>query len=451
MEYTMPKDKKDASHLPLDANGKAPIAKGPNAKKIVADQLAAGYDISQLNVPRFTELPGNLTFTIGSDAEHKADALPPGTELPSDFKEDTSPAHANIELGPAPSALEGQAPIMSAEFYRKHTYGAPYSSTLLDNANKLAGIIWGDRTQVAQQRHAQLPGQTPEETLAVFVKNANQYSHHPVNQRLQKLLAIVTDQTQGPGFHPISYDHYVTTVIRKLKRLERKYNSDDLLNDESRERIIENVLLPSNSFGVEHGYTGDYVDLQYPPQRAITLNLLTKEDFGYITSALNFLPRVRYLLKLFDGYGGPVTKEELLKPLKPEVANQYYGQREEDQQFLDALKKVHAFMFDAIPYEVSADFELSPRGQPLSGKYYEEVRKASQSLRETAMRYIQEAVELSDLLEAIYALSGKLIQYFSELNEEVRKHYDFLNRVGISFEQLVEESKDRLSHDNTPW
>ena len=185
-------------------------------------------------------------------------------------------------LKPLATTEQDQAPVVPFAPYETGVYEEPFSSSLLEKANELAVKIWGNQESYNIQQATYPIGKTEEE-IRLIEKNKSYFNISTVTQNVHRLLTIGLSQPDPNSF----YDQIkVSELIRKLKRLEKKYESDDLIDENVREQIINNILMPSNMYGVNDHFYNPSAQFRYPPQKSVVIVLLTAEDMQVIESVI---------------------------------------------------------------------------------------------------------------------------------------------------------------------
>lgn len=400
--------------------------------------------------------------------------------LPADLcahPEQTSEEHNSVKdfVAEGRAQLGGSAtfpPDHESEFtpysgYRSYGMRGQVSKTLLDQANKLARDIWGNVSTYSKTRSGVIGTfSTEPRRLQSFIEldevrkvNAEYYDYWFIAGEIGFIFSPRSMGNGTPQEYQIQTD--IDNLIRKLKRLERKHDSADLISDDARERIIDNVLLPPNVYGISTQYDGyGHLDLSYPVQKAVVNDLLTKDEMRLINNILFYIVRSRVILMNFDYHGGQLSEEDVLYRL----ARKEQGGRlalhaisrnwQEDKKMVTALKKVSQFLFAVVPDQMQRDF-LAGKGvfehPTKSATKYQDLQKASAKMREGALAYIQETGKLADLLSDVVEFANAVTEFFMQVNNEVKVFFDFLNSVGVSYPKLVEESEQLFRDSELPW
>jgi hypothetical protein len=474
------KDKKSAPSKTTVATAVA-VAKAPAARiKItgndderaakVSSVLAAGADISQIEVDKFTRLPDNITMNMDTGAitrptdaqiedqlglnpldignNHATDPIPPGTEGAFDPL-----APEPFVPSPLASAPEGQAPILSHKPYTDNGWGSSFSNSLLTRSNELANKVWPTSQSYIEARHGAVRMGYDQRT-DVHEANRQQFDRYPLLNEVRRLLDMSNMNGRANALEstPYAFSQRAGEVLIKLRRLEKKQGMNEVFDDAAREKIIETVLVPTTSFGVNYNYHGyNYLDLRFPQQKVVVNDVLSKEEVAIIEMLINYIPRLRILLANYDQHVGAYTSEELLKPLVGNLPDRQHGNLQEDRKLLDTIKKVLFFFEQAIPHNIVQDFIPELRHPRKSAERFMDLQRASKDLREASLAYIQETGPLSKMLEEIMDLSDALFAYFSEMVAELAACFQYLDRVGVTFVQLVEESAARIRESDHPW
>lgn len=349
-------------------------------------------------------------------------------------------------LKPLAVAVDGQAPSVPFAPYANEEYTEPYASVLLEKANALAGKIWGSKESYVAQHFTYPIGKTEEEK-SLIEKNKSYFNSSTVSQVISRMLSFNLNNVEPNSF----YDHIkISELIKKLKRLEKKYGSDEIIDEDVRDQLISNILMPTNMYGIFDHHFGGSVQFRYPSQKSVVNDILTEENMQVIESVIFYIPRIRSLLATFKPAGGyPVKAKRLLKDwmLDPKK----YSSVQDEQRFLSDLLNFANFFSCALPYNVKLDLVPALKYPTMSSQNYDKLRKASATLRDMALGYVQERNSLSDLLQAIVDLKDALHAYFSSVASEVDACFNFISRIGVPFDKLVEESKARIDNAGCPF
>lgn len=349
-------------------------------------------------------------------------------------------------LKPLAASVDGQAPTIPFAPYANDEYSDPFAPVLLEKANALADKIWGSKESYDAQQFTYPVGKSEEES-SLIEKNKTYFNHNTVMQALSRLLSINLIGSDPNSF----YDHMkITELIKKLKKLEKKYESDDLIDGDKREQLIDSILMPTNMYGIFDQHYRQTVHFHYPVQKSVVNEILNQEDMRTIESVISYIPRVRSLLASFKPVNGyPVKGKRLLKDWMPDLKN--FSSIHDDKRFLSDLSNLANFFNCALPYSVHNDLVPALKYPRSSNQNYDKLRKASADLRDTALGYIQERLPLSDLLQSVVDLAAALNAYFVAVAVEVEACFNFISRIGVRFDKLVEESKARIDNSGHPF
>lgn len=452
----------------------------------IAEHLEAGGKLSEIQVDQFTRLPDNITINADDTVtmhSHADDLTPPGIILPNgeavpsdpNGPQDTQPIDplapepfvpSDSELPLFPPGTEyvdlranaDSAPIIKYTPYQENNWGQSFSPSLVQRSNELANKVWPSMESYDLANNRRLFGGLGHgygEKVEAAKKNAELFDHFSLRNEVQR--AVGFDYPRHGMTHPFSFLEQVRETIGKVRRLEKKYGTDEIIDDIVREKIIDIVLMPTSSYGLTDGYHGGrYLDLRYPQQKAVVNEMLTKDDVSVIETTLNYVNRLRNLLQGYDHYPQAYTREELLVPLKgpaPTLSGMppHYVGPDTHRKLLKSIKTVLYFFEQAIPQRVLHDFVPAMAGQRKSQDRFLELQKASRELREASMAFVQETGTLADLMEKVVELSTAVYHYFAAMIDEIRACYEYLDRVGMSFETLVNESRERIEQSDAPW
>lgn len=376
-------------------------------------------------------------------AEESAPQVP--NSIPNPPKQIVSP------FGPAIS-LEADNRIYPDNIYE------PIPTELLDKANKLAEVVWGPKENYLKAKMG-LGVDNPEERAAVEKENNRYFPSYGISNEVREIL-IVKRKTYYPsnrgGFgSDISY--LARDLVKRLKKLERK--GEEILSDEDRDRIINDILMPIGNYGYPAPwFYNPTISLGFPPPKVVVNELLKTEDMQLISDIVNYIQHLRLAFKEIAP-GKSFSIEDLLVNLGENIHkritdrsyaphNDYSRSRPiSDAKFVATLRAVHEFFLRVIPTQVVEDFIPGLRYPRRSNQSMERMQKSSIALRTLCLNFIQEEKTLSELLEAILNLSDDVISYFLTLGEEVNEVINFLNRAGISYPKLVEDSASFLAQN----
>lgn len=432
----------------------------------VASVIAAGADISQIEVDKFTRLPENFTLTpaptgtlsqadvekiLGdSDNNHATDPIPPGTEGAFDPL-----APEPFVPNPIASVPSGQTPILEHKPYSSGNWNANFSSTLVERSNELANKIWPSQQSYIEARHGIAKSISHQQISETMEANRNFFDRWPLIAEVRRVVGIdrvMSGRPVNDPSYPYAFAQRAQEVLTKLRRLEKKHAEEDIFDDVAREKIIETVLVPTTSFGVNSQYHGyQYLDLRFPHQKAVVNEVLTKEEVSIIEALINYIPRLRVLLTNYDQHVGSYTKDDVLYPLTGKRDEQRLYDLQEDRKLLLAVKKVRHFLDQAMPGNIAQDFLPELRYPRKSDEAYLNLQKASKELREASLGYIQETSPLSKMLERIIDLATALEGYLLGMVDEIGAVFAYLDRVGVTYQQFVDESASVIRGSDYPW
>lgn len=356
------------------------------------------------------------------------------------------------------TAAADQAPVLPFAPYTNamSKYDSAYSPTLLAKSDDLAKKIWATQdgyaaSQVSTGYRHWAPNNIPADTTDNALKNQLRHNRWEVES------AIATALSVFDGRHPyssnINNSHQVSLLIKKLKKLEKRYEREDLFDDEISERIVQSLLVPANQF-TGLGYPDAvYVGLSYPPQRAVVNELLTVTEVQTIEQIVNYVSRLRHVMANFleNGPTRPAT-EKLLKPVLPaKDPKATYPSTPAPRDLLRGVQDLHAFFQTALPWNIQKDHVPTITRARESDKSMEKMRTASYTLRDETLEYAKEEGSLSGLLQSILDMSAAVQQYYTDLNTEVSDCFSYLSRVDLSFETFVDESAQRIEELGCPW
>lgn len=363
------------------------------------------------------------------------------------------PKETNISKEKPSSELEliatttnEQAPSISFAPYSDQYHLNSFSNTLLEKANKLADKIWnGDEGYRTYHRSTIYANFDVEKE--VIEKNKSYFDSAIVSTTLYRLFSIsFNNANDNPHYNNIK----ITELIKKIRKLERRYISDDIVDEDVREQIINHILTPTHmggSFG--QSYTQP-VQFRYPIQKSVVNGIMSSDDMCLLENIISYIPKVRSLLSKFRPASGyPIKSKRLLK--KWMIEKNEYSSPDDNRQFLSDLLNFSNFFNCALPYEIYSDYVTAIKYPTLSSQRYENLITISNNLRDMSVGYIQEQKTLSDLLQSIIDLNDALLSYFVAIVKEIDECFNFINRIGITFDKLVEESEERINDSEYPF
>lgn len=354
-----------------------------------------------------------------------------------------------------PSVGADQAPVVPAEFtpYSANAeYEPPFSSTLLAKSNELARGIFKDQQGYNSftQPYYKYPLDVQAES-SVEANNLKYFNGLLVDQAVHRIATIRVGLLQEQWAVGVK----ILETIKKVHRLEKLYDAYEILDDDARERIINTTLMPASQFGVQD-FHAISPGLRFPMQKSVVTEILSEDDIATIDSIVSWLPLVRQTLANHKSWTPGMTKAQLLTPaLPPKSENAAYAFHtpEADAQLINKIKQLRHFFQYVIPHNTTVDL-ISPQRAPLLNPVHEAFTKmtnASAKLRDVSAGFIREEKPLSELLQAIYDLSLAMRTWLSAECNEVNRYFNYLSRIGMTFDQLVEESAERIRESDVPW
>lgn len=351
-------------------------------------------------------------------------------------------------------AAAEQAPVLPASFapYAANpNYEDPYSETLLTKANGLAKECFKDQAgyDAFTKSMKWTLDEGPNESITI-TKNRKFFDHGAIDRALQNAVSIRLGMLREPW----ATSTKLAELLKKVRKLEKIYDDYEILDEEARERIINTVLLPTSQFGVHDFATGS-PGLRYPMQKSVVAEMLTDEEVGNVDSVISYLPQLRELMSEYTPYTQGATKEDLLEPLLPETDPSrpmwLYHAAGADAKLIKRIRQIRRFFEAALPSNLQYDYIPASRYPSNSMSNYTKVVAASNTLRDVSEGFIREDKRLSDLLAAIIELADKMRQWLSAEVTDLASFFHYLNRIGMSYETLVEESKERIRDSDAPW
>jgi hypothetical protein len=352
-------------------------------------------------------------------------------------------------------ATDGQAPVLPAfEPYKTNPeYEAPYSKVLMDKSNELARQCFKDQEGYNTFTNAMKlsPYGVDGESSAVTLKNFQFFNHMALDAAIDRMTMI----RLGPIVERWALGTRLQDVIKKVRKLEKIYDDYEILDEDARERIINTVLIPAQQFGMTD-YTTHRPGLRFPMQKSVAAEVLSEDEVEAIDSIVSFVPMIRERFQFYKPWTQGATKEELLAPLLPaktgDVPVHFAWQSpEDDAKLIKRIKQLRNFFNSAIPTNVQYDYIPKTRWPQQSTQAMTKMVGSSAKLRDVSAGYIREDKRLSDLLEAIVEMSNDLRAWLMAEVSDLGAYFQYLNRIGMTYEHLVEESKERIHDQDAPW
>jgi hypothetical protein len=367
--------------------------------------------------------------------------------LTKQSKTDESGQSTDGEQKPLVTATKDQAPVIPFAPYVNNEYTEPYSPLLLEKANVLAGKIWGDQASYDAFTYTYARGDT-KEAAVIIEKNKAFFDHGVLNAVVRNLFTI-----KVPGSTPNVYDdmYKADVLIKKLGRLEKKFELTELFSENAVEQIVENILMPAKMYGVYHDFGGYTSSFRLQQQKAVINELLTMDEINLIDTIIAYVSKIRDLLSGFriPGRSGRVDEKRLVTGWMP-VPNSYVSTKDE-MQLLNDISNFTDFFNCAFPYALCQDLLPTFKFPSLTAQRRATLETASANLRDGTVVYIRDQKSLTPLLRLIVELSDALQGYFTSLLSDLEAYFNFINRLGIRFEKLVSESRLRIDDTNNPF
>jgi hypothetical protein len=353
-----------------------------------------------------------------------------------------------------------QAPVVSAEAFMPYGFDehheTEYSKTLLEKSNLLAASIFNGKEGYEKFTRPWF-GFNPSEASEVSVKNAAFFDRVNIDNALASSTGILP-YDGAPARTSFKANMRIGELQQKLRRLEKRYEAEEILNLEGRERIISTVLLPDSQFGVSDYSGTQYVSLRYPVQRSVATGNLAEDDVEVLESVMNYLNTLRIIMQPYrprSEADAGWTVEGLLSPVLPSIdpgaVSVFHTRPEFARKMVDKLKTLQSFFHLTIPYKVREDHIPSARYPTGASSAWMKLTVASGRLRAVSLGYIHDEKTLSELYEAIVEIHHKVMDYLFAQTTEIEVYFQYLNRIGMSFEELVKESAERIKEGDVPW
>lgn len=360
---------------------------------------------------------------------------------------------------PVVTTSEGQAPVLPFAPY-SHLADGPFeepgfSPTLVEKSNELARKIWNNPQGYAFSKRASYYFPENDAQRAVHEVNKAHFDHYYVAEYLRRAFSIERNYSEAQSWNAYAK---IKELVKKLKRLEKKHEWDDIINEDTRERLINTVLVPSHLYGASDGmlFGTMYFSMTHPVQKSVVNGLIVQDDVEIIEDIINFIPRVREIMRNFSASLTAFSTEDVLVKLSKDSVSQtdlqqMRGTLETHADVLKTLKILAQFFNSAIPLQVSGDLIPELQYPTKSTAAHGEMVKASTELRNAVLGYVSEGEPLSSLLQKILDLRSAMFDYFMAIVMEVTACFNFLNRMEIPFDKFVEESKERIDASLLPW
>lgn len=343
------------------------------------------------------------------------------------------------------AAAADQAPVLPFAPYQADYYNTPYSTSLMEKSNALSAKIWNGREGYTQAQ-MRFPLDVVGERAEIIEKNKTFLDRSLTGEILHSILSLqpytmVTDWTNRQR---------TIDTIKTIKRIEKRHGEDQVFDDVAREQIINTVLMPSNMYGVADQFNNyNYLSLRHLPVKAVVNELINADSVTVVENIINYIPKMRFLMANYQPHSGQRVKGERLLVSLNKQENKYC--RNADQQYLDDVRNMAEFFNCAFPGSVVGDLIPELKYPTNSCTSYTKLRQASTELRDAAIGYMQETSTLSVLLQRIVDVAELTKEYFFCIMNENEAYFNYLNRIGMSYEQLVTESNARITDSEFPF
>ena len=348
------------------------------------------------------------------------------------------------------TTAQDQAPVLEAGAlftpYSINEYNGPCSSTLLEKANELARVVYNGPQGYAAAATFHPLGDAVSETATA---NREFFTMHPLKQEISKFFTPMSWSESG--------SHFVTRgknkrLVDKLKQLEQKHDTDTVLDYDTRELIIKNVLFPASCVFDLPVY--DSRNAHLSNTKAFALDLLTQEECERVESIINFVDTIRSYMKESKLKRGGTSAFDPQRLLSKTLSSQNPTPIYDRSVYLSTIAGMHRFLHEAFPIEL-VKMQIPKMAYPRrSSDFFDTLGMKSREFRDTSIGFATGKTSLSELLESILNISEALSDYYESLAVEIEACFQYLDKAQMSFEVLVNESKpiyQAPDHNDLPW
>lgn len=349
---------------------------------------------------------------------------------------------------PVARGPQDTAPILPfAPYQDDEEWDTPFSSTLLEKSNKLAREIWPSQENYGARFSGNWRAGTSEvPDFDVRNKNSDVFEPALVELNIIALLSIYRPTR-------LSALTELTTTLAKLKKLEKTYDVDELFFDGARQRIIDDVLLLDPPLNRSLSSFEGGLLWSFSLTKAVTLGLLTDQEVrSVLVPAIEYLPYLRKVLSSYTEDRTAFTVKELTAPLTPRTGKSVgWNSPPPQPELLTQVKNMRAFLHRALPYAVASDHIPEAVYPTAADRALASLQRNSKQLRDATTGFIQETRTLSELLEAVMTTQQDIENYFVSMARVVGAYFRYLNHIGMSYTQLVEESIAKVEDNDCPF
>lgn len=350
---------------------------------------------------------------------------------------------------------DGKAPVIEFDPYasEKEYRGSSLSATLMAKSTELSRTIWRDKETYHLAQGIFPAAEEGSAEAKARDQNNEFWPGWEISSEITRMFSTAT-QTANQVQSTFRYqaETKVLEVLEKLKKLERTETIEDLFHENVRVQITDALLPVSGAETLSFNSGG--LNLRWPTRPVVALGQLEESDIDLITRLLMYVPDIREIISVptWRVYTDrDVTKEDLLKPLIP---TNTWRNREFDKNFIKRLHQLQNFFHRAVPAQIARD-HITSMYSKVPAQYARDLQslhRASTKLRNTLMKFIREEETLSELLQRIINLAHALSSYYGSIVNEIGGYFQYLNKIGMTFEQLVSESNhSRLAEEEAPW
>lgn len=351
---------------------------------------------------------------------------------------------------PKVTAKEGETPVINFEPYVTHRYEETVQSQqLIDKSNKLAASIWKDQAAYTVGKDYRSYLRTPHKTSpdTIIAANNEYFDFNKIKNIVQGILCIEGVRVNEPEpYYHTGISHTVRKLILKIASLEKKYGSDAVITESKRDNILKSIFFRDiyNETQTMGWYNPSAVDLVYDKQPALVNEYLSLEDMQLLSNIINYVPRLRFLF----GTKAKNTPADVIDTVlqKIDFTKIYMSTTSVSDEAIALMQKIERlpeFFYTVIPSQISSDFIKTNKNVFYgNGDRFETVRNTSTELRNVAIKYANDERTLADLLEAIVSLVESYSNYYQEIINNIHQYFDYLNRIEVSFKDMVDDVKE---------
>lgn len=362
-----------------------------------------------------------------------------------------TPAEADVK------AKEGQTPVVPEFFHQGYNYNYNLATPdiVLQKSNELAATIWDNGNAMHRSRNRLRFSGFISENKDKVESNKGYYNSQQLMIFTVNFFNITTSNGYGgivgvPDYCNININHAVKILIDKISLLEEKYDDEEILSLESRRSVIERVLVnnPSVTIFNSHEFGGVYINQDKN-------SLLSQEEQQLLQAILGYPNKIKGIGIYKTVSTGPNAIASVSEIIDFTGDNRYRFSHAgpELQKLFDKVDRMSEFLGGIIPADIQDTlvFSDSNAKRYRLSDFTDKVYRASDELRNVAIKYVQHKKPLSELLTAIANLAQALMHWQEAKCRNVKKYFKYFNRAGIDFKEvLAQSSEEYTKHYNEP-